>query len=353
MGIALDEAVRAAEQPYLRNAWYQIAWSEEVGSAPFVRTILDLPILLFRAEDSLFALLDRCPHRFAPLSTGKFDGGVVECGYHGLAFDGAGRCVRNPHGPVTRSMRAVSFPVAERHYAVWIWFGDPDRADPALIPDLSYIDGMPDDARILMHMPTAANYRLLTDNIMDLSHADYLHPTTLGGMMTTATSRQSERGEGILAEWVALDCDAPGVWQGKIPSPAKIDFYIDVEWRAPAVMTLSNVAVPTGQAIAPDDRFFALHNMTPETGRTTHYFMCSRRPDHFPAGTDAMKKILEQAFLAEDKPMVEAQQSRIGTADFWSLSPILLKIDAAAVKVRRRLDALIAAEQAAQPEAVA
>ena len=42
--------------------------------------------------------------------------------------------------------------------------------------------------------------------------------------------------------------------------------------------------------------------------------------------------------------MLEAQQRRIGTADFMSLGPVLLPIDAAAVQVRRALAGLIEAE---------
>ena len=42
--------------------------------------------------------------------------------------------------------------------------------------------------------------------------------------------------------------------------------------------------------------------------------------------------------------MIAAQQARIGANDFWALKPALLKIDRGAVTVRRRMDALIAAE---------
>lgn len=346
MDAGTGQSAMAVAEPYLRNTWYQAAWSHEVGDEPLTRTILDMPILLFRTNGKPAALLDRCPHRFAPLSAGKFENGVVECGYHGLAFDRSGKCVRNPHGPITNAMTTPAFPVVERHHGIWIWFGDVGMADERLIPDLAYIDEMPDNARILMYMPTGASYRLLTDNIMDLSHADYLHPVTLGGVIADSKSRQYDRGNGIVAEWVNLDCLAPGVWLGRFPPPLKIDYYIDVQWQAPAVMTLSNTVVAAGDQITPADCFRSLHNMTPETANSTHYFMCAVRPDHFPDGSEAMKALLEQAFLGEDKPMIEAQQRRIGEADFWSLKPILLKIDAAGVKVRRRLDKLITEEAA-------
>lgn len=61
---------------------------------------------------------------------------------------------------------------------------------------------------------------------------------------------------------------------------------------------------------------------------------------------------LNQPFSTEDLPMLEAQQQMIGDADFWSLKPVLLPGDAAAVRARRVLDKLIADEGAIRVEAV-
>jgi len=338
-------------QPYLRNAWYQAGWSQDVAPADkLVRTLLDIPILLYRDDaGQLVALHDRCPHRFAPLSEGTFADGVVTCGYHGLGFDGTGACVNNPHGPVTQAMRVRSFPVVERHSAIWIWMGDAPRADPTLVPDLSFIDQTPASARIFMSMPTAANYRLLTDNIMDLSHADYLHPASLGGMMTSAKARSFESNGGIVAEWMAVNCDAPPAFQAMVPPPGKADIWTQVIWSAPAVMVLGTAATPTGVMRNARDDAYTLHNMTPETATTSHYFVCSTRQFLIDdAGFSGfLTQALTHAFQHEDKPMLEKQQQRMGTDDLWSLDPILLPIDAAAVRVRRRLDALIEEQSAA------
>jgi phenylpropionate dioxygenase-like ring-hydroxylating dioxygenase large terminal subunit len=342
-----QNAGNSQPEPYLLNLWYQAAWASELETGPLARTLLDVPVVLFKDASVLAALHDRCPHRFAPLSAGTLSNGNITCGYHGLTFDGAGHCVLNPHGPITRAMRTVSFPVIERHTAIWIWIGEPNRADPALIPDLSFIDETPDTARIPLYMPTKASYRLLTDNIMDLSHADYLHPTTLGGNITEAKSRVFQRGPGIVAEWTSFGCQAPPIFQPKVPSPNKADYWIEVEWNAPAVMKLATSVVHAGQRREWHDESYALHSMTPETARTTHYFACATRRDHVDDAdfTSILKPILEHAFLGEDKPMLEKQQARMGDADLWSLNPVLLRVDSAAVQIRRQLDKLIAAEQ--------
>ncbi|MGZ8348914.1 MAG: aromatic ring-hydroxylating dioxygenase subunit alpha, partial [Allosphingosinicella sp.] len=274
-------------------------------------------------------------------------GGVVTCGYHGLAFGPTGACVRNPHGPVTSSMRVRAFAVAERHSILWIWMGDPAQADPSKIADLSFIDETPETARIRFYMPTAANYQLLVDNIMDLSHADYLHPTTLGGIMTGSSATSREHGDRVVAEWLSQGCEPPPAFRPMVPS-GLADIWTEVVWSPPALMVLGTAAKPAGVPRTRDDEAYTLHNMVPETETTTHYFVCSTRRFLLDdAGFSAMlHQALVRAFTEEDKPMLEKQQAQMGTTDLWALGPILLKVDAAAVRVRRKLDKLIELESA-------
>ena len=114
---------------YLRNAWYVAAWSDGVADGQLVpRTIMDEPIVLYRkADGAVAAIEDRCAHRFAPLSMGKIVGGDrIQCPYHGLEFDSSGACVRNPHGTknIPPRARVKSYPVIEKHKAMWMWMGD-------------------------------------------------------------------------------------------------------------------------------------------------------------------------------------------------------------------------------------
>src|SRR6201991_2023861 len=105
---------------YLENAWYLTAWSAEIGADTLLaRTLLDQPVVMFRTSDGrVAALRDMCPHRFAPLSMGKKSGDTVRCAYHGLEFDCAGACVRNPHGVkghIPSAAHVRSYPVVERY----------------------------------------------------------------------------------------------------------------------------------------------------------------------------------------------------------------------------------------------
>ena len=166
---------------YLRNAWYMAAWVKEVPPAGFLsRRLLDRKWLVWRESSGRWAMIeDRCPHRFVPLSRGTFADGRIACGYHGLTFDGTGNCVHNPFGgDVPPGARVASLPLVEAHGGLWFWPGDAGRADPALIPDFSFInEGAPVERAVYV---MGVNYQLIADNLLDLSHAEFLHVESFG-----------------------------------------------------------------------------------------------------------------------------------------------------------------------------
>ena len=338
---------------YLRNCWYMAAWTDELSDQGLARTFLDEPVLLYRdVAGDPHALFDRCPHRFAPLSLGDISHGVVTCRYHGLAFDGSGTCVRNPHGTVTRALSTRSYPVAEAHRALWIWMGDPSLADRSAIRDLSFLSAAPNTAFNKGYVLGRGNYQLFVDNILDLSHTDYLHPDTLGGgSVTRARAQVEEQGDAVISiKWHSFDDVPPPLVATKLPPGIeRADSWTEVEWTAPGVMKLVNGAVPAGHPREGASNSINVHIMTPETRRTTHYFFASTRDYAVDdaALNEQIRQLRAHIFSTEDEPMIAAQQARINDHDFWSLKPALLKIDEGAVKVRRRMDALITAEQGA------
>lgn len=337
---------------YLRNCWYVAAWSHEVAPGQVLaRTLLDMPVALFRdASGQPAAILDRCPHRFAPLSAGHLDDGILVCGYHGLGFAASGACARNPHGPVLRNMGVPGFATHEAHRAIWIWMGDRDQADPADIPDMSYLADAPETAFSCGNIVAKGNYEIFVDNIMDLSHTDYLHPTTLGGAGITDTKPTIvEADDYIDVTWFAPNTRPSPLLVQLFPDlPAATDFWQRVRWFAPGVMRLTAATVAAG---APEDQALAnrnAHILTPETATSSHYFYAATR-NYGVEDADLNRRIAtarEHIFGTEDKPMIELVQMRMGDADFWSLKPLLLPIDSAAVRVRRRLGKLIDTEQA-------
>src|SRR5262245_31784146 len=77
----------------LPDQWFVACQSDELSGAPISRSILGVPLVLFREQGGrAAALLDRCPHRNVPLSLGRVAEGQLECAYHGWRFDGTGAC---------------------------------------------------------------------------------------------------------------------------------------------------------------------------------------------------------------------------------------------------------------------
>lgn len=301
---------------FLRNTWYVAGWADElVPGALLSRRLLDEPVVMFRdGSGAPQALHDRCPHRFVPLSAGRVlpEHGAVQCGYHGLEFDGTGRCVRNPHGDNTipKAAKVRAYPLVERHSALWIWMGDAERADPAAIPDFSCMDA--DTWHVGKgYLRPRADYRLEVDNILDLSHIEFLHGGLLGSeAVKRGKTEVKQEGASIwslrfMQDEVLPDaaCDQFGV-----PRGMHVDRWLDVRWDAPANMLLLGGACPTGR---PRTEIAGLpftnpHLFTPETARTSHYWFAMCLPKAGGAYSqqvaDQIVKVLADTFDREDTP---------------------------------------------------
>jgi phenylpropionate dioxygenase-like ring-hydroxylating dioxygenase large terminal subunit len=340
---------------YLVNCWYVAALASEVDAGGlFQRRILGTSVLIYRLQSGQpVALQDRCPHRFAPLSRGIRHGDEVTCQYHGLRFDGGGRCVHSPHGDgsIPRAAQVRSFPLVERDGFLWIWPGNPALADPALIMDGAVLSRNPPASVAHTYMHNAVNYELLADNIMDLTHIDHLHGPLINtrGKLSPLIPKVSEESDGIRIRW---DWQADpamlllATHLAEPESPARQFF--EVKWHAPANMRLNVGAMQAGEDYHSDGVvLYDFHIMTPETDTTTHYFFASTRNYRMDDGGYNAAKMqgMIEAFTTEDKPLIEAQQQEMQSTDLWALQPVLLSSDAGAVRVRRRLRALIEAEQ--------
>lgn len=326
------------------------AWASEVGDALFTRRLLGTPVLLYRlADGEIVACQDMCPHRFAPLSKGRKTETGVRCAYHGLHFDRSGLCDHNPtgNGHIPAGTHVRTYPVVERHRILWIWMGDAARADEALIPDLSLIpDDGPGYDNIGNYLHVKANCLLEIDNLMDLSHVNFIHDGTLGNeTMRSAEVRVTEDNGSVRANlWM------PGTSGGFGPMSGQLcDQWLNMVWMAPTSMILEFGSVPCGAEPLQDPYSYAFHIVTPETDRTTHYFFGSS--GRFGEDDEALAQFIREAqtraFLTEDNPMIEAVDERMDGADFWSMRPAILTNDKAAIRVRRKLEKMCAAEIAA------
>jgi vanillate O-demethylase monooxygenase subunit len=339
---------------FVRNAWYVAAWDHEVTRSLKRRIILDEPVLLFRKDDgTAVALEDRCCHRQAPLSMGKLVGNVVHCPYHGLQFDPTGKCVKVPsQEKIPPNARVKAYPVVERHHWLWIWMGDPAKADPALIEDFHFLD---DPAWRFggNYLHVESNYLLLVENLLDTTHLPFLHPDTLG---TDAFARSefevSREGDRItVARWLMNEPPAPFHKQmGEFPEGMKVDRWQITHYGPPSFIKLDVGSAPAGAgartAAERGKRWMNMWNLnaiTPETEKTAHYFFAQAY--NFKLGerwiSDMLAKQIRDIFL-QDMAMVKAQQQNMDLGP----SPVVnLGQDKAWIAMRGIVDRQIKEEQ--------
>lgn len=356
--VAVENKAKAIpEDRFVRNAWYVGLWADELPEGKLVhQTILNEPVVFFRKEDgSPAAIVDRCSHRFAPLSMGKLlPGNRVQCGYHGLEFDSMGKCVHNPHGncSIPAASHLKGYPVVERHKFIWIWMGD-GVADPSKIPDYSCLDTSPDehitDAGYLM---IKAHYELIVDNLLDLSHTTYVHEGILGNSDTVVADIAVEQaGDVITVARPSKDTVTPGMLQMLSPQGyERGDQWSTISWYAPSNLILEYGVSKVGEAKEKGTGYLALHLITPETPRSTHYRFRAVRWNVQTEGDENNEKIRAKigelrtfAFAEQDAPIIEAQQRRMDSASD-PLVPTLLAIDAGPVRYRRVLDRMLSEE---------
>ena len=345
---------------FLREAWYAAAWSSEVKRELLTRTIIKQPVLLYRREDGIpVAMGNVCPHRFAPLNMGKLIGDQVQCPYHGLEFNSAGRCVHIPHGDgkVPEKMGVPSYPAVERHKMIWVWMGNPDSADESTIPDfschedseLAFVGGV---------LEVDANYKLITDNLMDLSHAGTVHEGLLSmPSLYTAKLEVVQRGTTVYAnKWMPDDEIQPAhamLWKDHAAGE-NVDQWTYMRWDAPAHLLLDVGVTKLGAPRTKGIFVYGTDILTPKDESTTYYFWGVTRSYNVgdPASDAQWREIIKHAFDGQDKPMIEAQQKQLGDLDIDDMNPVMFSADGGSMRARRVLAALIKEQAKPEPQNV-
>lgn len=330
----------------LENCWYAAGWSEELKTGELLsRRIADLPLVFFRKQDGeVAAIADACPHRFAPLSLGKQIGDVVQCPYHGLQFSSEGKCVRNPHELGNLPTATVpAYSVVDRYSVVWIWIGD-EPADPSLInEEFAFLED-PSRSHVRGKFHVKANYLLMLDNLMDISHALYLHGEKLmtEDLYANYDPKMQVDGDEVKVTLEQKEISVPLLFRGALPEgTAKADFYDYVKGILPSLVSHDIAYCQPGAApyLSTGVSSRSAHLFTPETSTTCHYFFDNSRDfmtDSKEVDAGVMATLL-QAFGEEDIPMIEAQQQVVGDRDLFDLKPAILVNDRAGVLMRRNL----------------
>jgi vanillate O-demethylase monooxygenase subunit len=334
----------------VRNAWYVLGWDSEVDREPLARTICGVPVIAYRKLDrSVVAMRDACPHRLLPLSQGIREGDSIRCRYHGLKLgpDGVAEEMPLRNDRVNHKVCAEVFVVAERHRFVWIWVGDRERADPALIPDLwpCSAEGWVFDGG---HYRVECDYRLLIDNLMDLTHETYVHMGSIGQpeLMEAPIENRVDGDRVFVTRWMP-GVDAPPFWRGALKKDGPVDRWQICEFVPPSTVMIDVGVAPVGAGASLEDhdqgvRGFVIDVMTPESATSTHYFWgMARNFDIHDTGFTARFKAQQGKVFMEDVEILEAQQRSILANPDLKLRAF--NIDAGAVRARRIIERLAGA----------
>ncbi|HEX9718381.1 MAG TPA: aromatic ring-hydroxylating dioxygenase subunit alpha [Ramlibacter sp.] len=338
-----------------KNTWYVACTPAEIDDKPLGRRICGEKIVFYRADEGKVAALeDFCPHRGAQLSLGQVCEGKLVCGYHGLAMGCDGKTVSMPGQRVRGFPQIRSYPVMERYGFVWVWPGEATLADASKIGHLEWADN-PEWAYAggLYHIH--CDYRLMIDNLMDLTHETYVHTTSIGQKeidQVPVTTRVE--GDTVVTSRFMENVMPPPFWSANLRGNNLADDVPVDRWQVCRFTPPSQVMIEVGVAHAGKGGYDAdskhkvhaivVDFLTPETETSMWYFWGMAR--NFNPRDKALTAQIRDGqgkVFAEDLAVLEAQQANL--ARYPDRKLLALNIDAGGVQSRRVIDRLIAQEQ--------
>ncbi|MFK8031883.1 MAG: Rieske 2Fe-2S domain-containing protein [Gammaproteobacteria bacterium] len=343
------------ETTLVRNRWYIAAFSREITREPIERTFLGKPVALYRKEDGTpVAMYGLCPHRYFPLAKGKVEGDALVCGYHGFTFDADGACIRIPSQDASGSFCQPTYPIVEKGPVCWIWMGDADKCNDVSIP--AYEDfgldqpGWHCSSENYFHSNGRA--QLLIDNLMDLTHLAYIHHHVPGGETMAKTAIEElerdhsyqilRKGKVPWNPFLEMIFGSDAGFEGLAEFTQISDFY------GPEFIRTSLPVIADLEAGMPvPDKFnqlYILHAMTPETETSTHYFgFATRNFRQEDPSVDAFWLESDNVIRQQDVDAINLVEERL---EFGAENQkeLLVVADRPAVKVRKRIAAMLALE---------
>jgi vanillate O-demethylase monooxygenase subunit len=340
-----------------KNAWYVACTPSEIDEKPLGRTVCNEKMVFYRGdENKVAALEDFCPHRAAPLSLGRVCDGKLVCGYHGLAMGCDGKTVSMPGQRVGGFPAIRAFPVVERYGFVWVWPGEAALADAALIPHMEWYAN-PEWAYGggLYHI--ACDYRLMIDNLMDLTHETYVHANSIGQKEIDETPcKTTAEGDLVVTSRFMEGVEPPPFWKlalkgNHLPDDVMVDRWQICRFTPPSNVMIEVGVAPVGSGgyEAPNDKkvySVVVDFITPETETSIHYFWGMARK--FNPNDKALTATVREGqgkIFSEDLEMLEKQQRNISANPDRKL--LMLNIDAGGLRSRKVIERLIAQEQPA------
>ena len=339
---------------FLKNCWYVAARSQDISQTLSARMLLAEKLVLYRQQDgNVVALEDACPHRKLPLSKGRLVGDILECGYHGMQFEGSGNCVSVPTQdriPPNAGVRA--YPVAEKWGFVWVWMGDIEQVDKSKIVEIANYDNQGWGLTAGGMLEIDCHYLWVTDNLLDPSHVAWVHRTSFAapGTNDTPLEVQSFDDGVVVSRWIS-DQALPPYYAPLVKFDGTCDRLQHYEVRLPSVCINRGVYTPAGtggDVDNLDERAYVMESynfITPiDEDHTAYYWFQNYNTDADNA--EISERLNDGAIMAfeEDREILEAVHLGM---KFKTTRNLNLGLDAGSLRYRSLLDKAIAAEQIA------
>ena len=332
------------DTPLIKNCWYILDWSADVKHALKNRMVLNQDLVYFRTKSGeVTALQNRCAHRCFPLHRSTLhDNDTIQCGYHGLTYDTAGKCVKIPSA-VNQSPEHIKihrYPVADRAPLIWVWPGDPDLADPDLIPDFEFLD-TDEWGYGTGYYHVEGNYLAIHENLMDITHFLFLHGSLVGTPSHTEAEIKVTVKDNTVDNYRINEGDPVPQFHSKATGLSP-----DVPITRHAHSTFMTPGFHDGLGLFEDPsgsnngrteyRPRILHFMTPETQYTTHYWWVFAR-DFSPQDKsfDEFYNAATSKLFEEDKDAIEWIEQQWANDDRPAFREEHVPADEGAVKMRR------------------
>jgi len=353
MNALVNQIAHAPRVAFPLDQWWVAGFSWELTDKPVARTLLNLPMVLFRRPDGAVAALeDRCCHKELPLSCGSVEARGLRCGYHGLLFDGSGSCIEIPgQDRIPQKARVRSYPLRERDQILWVWVGSSPDSEPVGEPPAYPWHSHPSYRFGGGTYHYDAPYQLIHDNLLDLSHLGYVHLKTIGGNPTVHMNAKLEvKQEGDVVKVVRLmpGSEPPPTYSAAWPFKGLIDRWQEVEFHVSHLLIWTGAMdVGNGRLDDPGREGFHMrgfHGVTPESDGTSHYFWTIATNPH-PDKQDVTRLVVDQsaATFDEDKVVIEAQWNN--QRRFPVRSQLDIHVDVGPNRARRVIDRLARAAQ--------
>ena len=337
---------------YVKNAWYVAGWSSEFADELRRVTLLEENVVMFRhSKGKVVAMEDLCPHRQLPLSKGKRIGDDIQCGYHGLTFNCEGQCIRIPgQDNLPASAYVTAYPVHEKHDIVWIWLGDPAKADPSDVFDMPQFTDPNWHAHQGEALHLKSHYLNVAENLVDPAHVSFVHPTTLGNASSENVPVKVSTDSEVITAWRWIR-DAPpiGFFKNFGDFTGNVDRWHYYYLHLPCTAVIDFGSADVAANLNEDERdqgvrIFALHFITPiGPNYSIDRWMHIRNSAVGDEAASTQMDVMFQTAFNEDKAILEAIQ--IEEMRPQKRRPIRIAIDKGPIAYRKRIDQLIEAEK--------